>query len=172
MGGVRIASASDIETRCRHLVATLDAVAKRADATQHDLLQFMASVITDIRSGAYFENPTGQLGNHLWRRAAGANGVEAGWSGPSAIYGPVHEFGPHKRAWTIRPGKGIVGPGYKRSGLPTKMLRITKGGTTYYARKVVIRWNRATMSKPHWKPAIKKLMPAFLASLGKRVVGK
>jgi hypothetical protein len=175
VGGLRITLARDVESKCKVLVAHINSMARRADATGQDLTRFAASVVGYIitNSTGLFDHPkSGGLASNagIWSRAEGTNGAVMGWKGPAAVYGPVHEFGPRKTAWTIKPGKSIVGPGYSRSGKKTIRLRFTTPAGTFYAKKVRIVWNKSVSGRPHFKPVIKELMPEFLKSLGRRIV--
>lgn len=110
-------------------------------------------IISEVKSGSFFDNPTGKLQESISkgrvRRRRGAISIDMGWGVP---YGKTVEFGPRKKTWKIR-------------ARFAKALRFQAGGGIVFAKEVTHRWTPAEQ-RPHFAPTIKRLAPRIRKTLG------
>ena len=154
------------------------------------LEQGIDRVISDIRANdaTLFTDPSGGLTGQLWRSGAKNGRIRAGWSGPSAVYGPVLEHGPKDKGPKPILPKNTLTKGYtnargktRSAGQPILALRIpitpqgpTMGGAPMaggiiYRRRSTYRWDRS-MLRPHWSWSVKKNATWMQKNIRKRVL--
>jgi hypothetical protein len=139
-------------------------------------------VIEEIKANddRLFRHPSGVLtsGLHIIEHSNGGK-ASAGWTGPSAVYGPVLESGPRDRGPKPILPKGTLVKGFSKTGAsgrakrnagePIKALRFKVGGEVIYRRKSTYRWD-PSMARPHWSWAFGRRRDWIHATIRKQVI--
>jgi hypothetical protein len=121
--------------------------------------------LAEVRAGEWFDNPTGQLENGLWKRQArrkgfGDIGGQVGWG---HRYGPLLEWGPRPgvTGWIILPKRAkalrfmVAGGGGRSGGVVLDVV---------YSKRVAFKW-RPDMKREHFGPVTKRLRPDIIRDL-------
>lgn len=153
----------DVERLVGRLEQSLDSVEQILDEELERGCDDMIGWIR-ARDGELFDRPTATLTGGLARTDAHGGTIEAGWSGPAAVYGPVLEWGPRTQSWEIRPR------GLRSGGRPVRALRWVDTAGVHYASRVTHRWTSDQL-RPHWRPAREAVMPVMRDRIADRILG-